>query len=61
MAVSRGDGLSGAKELLEVLRGEYKARIEALETKERECRRERESLDILAVCIQGLEGKRDAE
>ena len=61
MAVRGGDGVSGAEELIEVLRREYKARTEALETKERECRRERESLDILAVCIQGLEGKRDTE
>ena len=60
-AAGEGDGVPRDETLIEDLTGMYMARIEALETKERECRRERVSLDNLAAFIRDLKGKRDAE
>ncbi len=60
-AGGEGNGVPRDETLIEDLTGMYMARIEALETKERECRRERASLEDLAAFIRDLEGKRDAE
>jgi hypothetical protein len=55
----RGDDLSSDEALIEALKGKYRARLEAVEDKERECQQERARLEKLAACIEELEGKRD--
>ncbi|KAK4187008.1 hypothetical protein QBC35DRAFT_499815 [Podospora australis] len=49
------DPVDGDHQIVDSLRKKYKARLEAVEAKERECQEERARLEIFASCIQDLE------